>query len=153
MDSEVKNYEIAYLINPDIVEDEVFGEAGKITSFIQDMHGLVGRIGEPKKRRLAYPMEKFREAYFGWTKCTILPERIAEIEKKLRLEKNIIRYLVVEDVKRPMVEFRPRREPTLRRAPVSPRPPVTPFVPEPPKEEDKMKIEALDKKLEEILGK
>ena len=153
MDSEVKNYEIAYLIHPDIVEDEVFGEAGKITSFVQEVHGLVGRIGEPKKRRLAYPIKKFRDAYFGWTKFTIAPERIAEIEKKLKLGKNLIRYLIIEDVKRPLAEFRPRREPTLRRVLPPSRPPVTPFVPEPPKEEDRMKIEELDKKLEEILGK
>ncbi|MBI4132632.1 MAG: 30S ribosomal protein S6 [Candidatus Sungbacteria bacterium] len=153
MDSEVRNYEITYLIHPDIAEDEVFGQAGKITSFVQEAHGLVGRIGEPKKRRLAYPIKKFRDAYFGWTKFTIVPERIAEIEKKLALEKNFIRYLIVEDAKRPPLEFRPRREAALRRAPPPSRQLVTPFVPEPPKEEDKIKLEELDKKLEEILGK
>ncbi len=153
MSDEVKSYEIAYLINPDVSEDEVFGQAGKITSFIQDTHGLVGRIEEPKRRRLAYPINKFREAYFGWTVFAIAPERLAEIEKRVKAEKHVIRFLIAEEVKRPIPEFRPprpRREPRFVRPPLGE---IKPFAPQAPKEEDKTKIEELDKRLEEILGK
>ena len=153
MGSAVKSYEIAYLINPDIPEDEVFGQAGKITAAIQDVQGLVGRIEEPKKRRLAYPIAKHRDAYFGWTTFSVAPERPAEIEKRIKAEENIIRFLIVEEVKRPAFEFRPPRP---RRAPRAAAPrwgEIKPFVPAAPKEEDKAKIEELDKRLEEILGK
>lgn len=153
MDPEVKSYEIAYLINPDIAEDGVFGEAGKVTSFIQDAQGLVGRIEEPKKRKLAYPIEKFPNAYFGWTTFAVAPERLAEIEKRLKAEPAIIRYLVAEEVKRPAREFRPRFGRTERRAPARELGGVKAFTPAPPKEEDQGKIEELDKRLEEILGK
>lgn len=153
MDSEVKSYEIAYLINPGIPEDEVFGVAGKITGSIQDAHGLVGRIEEPKKRHLAYPIQKSPEAYFGWTTFTIAPERTAEIEKRLKAEKDILRYLLVEEVKRPLYEFRPRPPHPVRRAPAPRLEAVKAFVPAAPKEEDQAKIEELDKQLEEILGK
>ncbi|OHA08837.1 MAG: 30S ribosomal protein S6 [Candidatus Sungbacteria bacterium RIFCSPLOWO2_01_FULL_59_16] len=151
MAADPKNYEIAYLINPDVAEDEVFGEAGKITASIQDAHGLVGRIEEPKRRRLAYPVRKHRQAYFGWTIFTIAPERIAEIEKRVRQEPNVVRFLICEEVKRPP----PRaREPRLPRRVPAPRfGEVKPFAPAPPREEDKAKIEELDKQLEEILGK
>ncbi len=152
MDSEVKSYEIAYLINPDIPEDEVFGQAGKITGFVQDAHGLVGRIEEPKKRHLAYPIKKSKAAYFGWTTFTAAPEKTAEIEKQLKSEKNILRALIVEEVKRPVYEFRPRLPRPVRRVPSPRLEAVKPFVPAAPKEEDQAKIEALDKQLEEILG-
>ena len=101
MDSEVKNYEITYLISPDVAEDQVFGEAGKVTTFIQDAHGIVGRIEEPKQRRLAYPIRKSRQAYYGWTTFVIAPERIAEVQKRLAAERHILRSLIVEEVKRP----------------------------------------------------
>lgn len=153
MDPDVKTYEIAYLINPDIPEDEVFGEAGKVTGFIQDAHGLVGRIEEPKRHKLAYPIAKFRDAYFGWTTFTVARARVADIERKVGQEKRIVRFLIVEEVKRPIREFRPRSE-GERRRPSAPRlEAVKPFVPALPKEEDKTKIEELDKRLEEILGK
>lgn len=153
MDTETKNYEAAYLISPEVAEEEVFGEAGKITSFIQDAHGLVGRIEEPKKRKLAYPVQKLQNAYFGWTTFAIAPEKLADIDKKIKAEKNIIRYLIAEEVKRPVVEFRPRPARPLRPAPAPRLEEVKPFVPQAPKEEDRAKIEELDKKLEEILGK
>lgn len=152
MDSEVKSYEIAYLISPDIAEDEVFGEAGKITGFIQDAHGLVGRIEEPKKRQLAYPIRKLKSGYFGWTVFSVAPEKLADIGKRVGAEKNIIRFLVVEEVKRPAYEPRPHR-PRSERPAAPPIGDVKPFVPQAPKEEDKAKIEELDKRLEEILGK
>jgi len=153
MDSEVKSYEIAYLIAPDIPEDEVFGEAGKITAAIQAAHGLVGKIDEPKKRRLAYPIAKHRDAYFGWTTFSVAPERIADIEKRIKAENSIIRLLIAEEVKRPVVEFRPPRPRLERHVPRPRLDEVKPFIPAAPKEEDKAKIEALDKRLEEILGK
>lgn len=151
MDSEAKNYEIAYLISPDVAEDEVFGEAGKITGFIQDAHGLVGHIEEPRARRLAYPMKKFRNAYFGWMSFTATPERIADLEKRVRAEKSVIRFFISEEVKRPAAHARPMRE--MRRAPRESLEDVKPFEPQAAKEEDKVKIEELDKRLEEILGK
>ncbi len=157
MDAEAKNYEIAYLINPDIPEDGVFGEAGKITGFIQDARGVVGRIEEPKKRELAYPIGKRSGAYFGWTTFTAAPEKIVEIEKRLKLEKDILRFLIVEEVKRPVYEFRARPRElagrSVRRAPVARLDTAEAFVPQAPKEEDRAKIEELDKRLEEILGK
>lgn len=151
MDSEPKNYEISYLINPDVAEDEVFGEAGKITGFVHDLHGLVGRIEEPKKRRLAYPINKFKQAYFGWTTFALVPDKLAELENKVRAEKNIVRYVVTEEVKQPVVSARlGRRGQPLRAARLGIGAAVGS---RPPKEEDKVKIEELDKRLEEILGK
>ena len=114
--------------------------AGKITGSIQDAKGLVGHIEEPKRRRLAYPIKKLSEAYFGWTRFSMSPENLADFEKKLKQEPAIIRYLVVifEEVV-PERIFRPR-------------PTYTPRQPSPVPEE-RMNIEELDKRLEEILGK
>lgn len=152
MDSEVKSYEISYLINPDIPEDEVFGQAGKITGAIQDAQGLVGRIEEPKKRKLAYPIQKFGNAYFGWTTFALAGGKLEEIERRLKQEKNIIRSLIVEEVRRPVAPPRPVR-PRVRREPAPALGEIKPFKPAAPKEEDQAKIEELDKRLEEILGK
>lgn len=154
-DVDVRTYEIAYLINPDIPEDGVFGEAGKITGAIQDVHGLVGRIEEPKKRKLAYAIEKARNAYFGWTTFTVAPERLPDIEKRLRAEAAITRFIIVEEVKRPIREFRtrPLRGRRASTPEAGPAEEIKAFAPAAPKEEDKAKIEELDKQLEEILGK
>ncbi|MDO8560625.1 MAG: 30S ribosomal protein S6 [bacterium] len=145
MDIEGKQYEIAYLISPKTKEEEVFGEAGKITGFIQDTaNGLIDHIAEPKQIRLAYPINKSRDAYFGWTRFTVKPEALADFEKKLKLEKAIMRYLIVE------AEEEPVRTRILRpQAPVAlAKPDETPTA-----GEEKVNMEELNKRLEEILGK
>src|SRR3989344_8322702 len=106
MNGVTKTYEVSYLFQPDIAEDAVFGEAGKITGFIQDAHGLVGRIDEPKKRRLAYPIKGLHQAYFGCTIFTIAPEYLVELKRRLKAEKNIIRFSITEEIKKPAREAR-----------------------------------------------
>ena len=121
MESEPKNYEITYLINPDISEEDVFAEAGKVTSAIQDAHGLVGRIDEPKKRRLAYPMDHITHAFIGCTTFTAAPDAIAVIFGKLKHEKYFVRMAIHEEVKRPVVEM--HRRPFRRSSDLASNPP------------------------------
>lgn len=142
METDARHYEIAYLISPLVSEENVFGEAGKITGFLQDTHGVLGHIEEPKKIRLSYPIKKFREAHFGWTRFFIHPKYIADLEKKLTREETIIRYLIVEAEEEPVVTRLPK-----------PRPEPRAEKPAPPQPEEKIDIEELDKRLEEILGK
>ena len=152
MDIEAKNYEISYLISPTVSEEGIFGVAGKITSLIQDAKGIVNKIEEPKKIKLAYPIKKQRMAYFGWTTFSMLAENLEEFKKKLRFEeKSILRFLTV---------FVPKRILEAKRRPYFPRPkkelPQHVAPKSPPREfeeKEKMDITALDKKLEEILGK
>lgn len=152
MEAITKNYEISYLFHADIPEDAVFGEAGKITGYIQDAHGVVGRIEEPRKRKLAYPIQKQGFAYFGYTVFTATPDKISEINEKLRHEKGIVRYFITEEVKRPSMDFRQRGE-RFRHAPsIAGDDSTQGFTPQAPKEEDATKFVELDKKLDEILG-
>ncbi len=154
MDTETKKYEIAYLISPEVSEEEVFGEAGKITTAIQEAGGLIDRIEEPKKRRLAFVVKKFRNGSFGWTTFSMASEKLSEFKKNIDAsQKTIFRYLITE---RPKLRIIPKKYPKLVNRPKPSETPKqyiakTPMQPVQP--EEKMNIEELDKKLEEILGK
>lgn len=143
METEPKNYEIAYLISPQVAAEDAFGEAGKITGFIQDAKGFIGHIEEPKRKTLAYSIKKFREAYFGWTRFSIGSRELSELEKKLSREPNIIRFLIVHADETPPERY-PLRHGAARKTQKSAVPPA---------EKERMDIGELDKRLEEILGK
>ncbi|MDO8600406.1 MAG: 30S ribosomal protein S6 [bacterium] len=152
MDSDTKNYEIAYLISPSASEDEVFGVAGKISGYIQEAHGAIKKVEEPKKIRLAYFIKKHLDAYFGWTTFSIHPDNLAVFEKKVKEEKGIMRHLLVlHDERITHARPQPIRLKEIARAPQAPA--VRPVTPTPKEEKPEMDIAALDKKLEEILGK
>ena len=151
MDSEAKNYELAYILSTAIPEDGVLAAAGKLTAAIEEARGMVKRAETPKKRRLAYAIKKEQNGYFGWTSFGMAPAGIAALEKKIKEEKNLLRHLIVEEEIETRIPFvRPigaRRAPAPQKSLLAPAP-APKAMPE-----EKLDLEALDKKLEEILGK
>lgn len=148
MKSETKNYELAYLLPPSLSEEEVLTQAGKLTALIEESKGMIRKVEESKKRYLAYPVKKQTSAYFGWTTFAVAPEFASRLEKKLRGQEQILRYMLVEEEEVTTRPFMLRTIPS-RPQPIRPRP-----IPrEAPKADEKLDLEALDKKLEEILGK
>lgn len=152
MDTDAKNYELAYLLSPSLAEEDVLGAAGKISSLIEEQKGAIRRVEAPKKRRLTYPVKKENHAYFGWTTFAALPAAVAAIEKKAKDMPQMLRHLITEEeieTRRPMLRtFAPGARPA---------PAAGTSGPEVPREQEaageKLDFEALDKKLEEILGK
>ncbi len=155
MESETKRYEISYLVSPDVAEDDVVRVAGIVTRVIEEVKGLIGHINEPKKRRLFYLVEKARFAYFGYTTFRVDPALVSEIGKKLKFEKEILRYLIVEEVVIPprQFAFRASWQPSEVAAGVKREAPRREETPALSPEEREAAIKTIDKKLEEILGK
>jgi len=146
---DTKKYEFAYILSPKVADGEALTVAGKFAKIIEDAGGMVSHQEVPKKRKLSYPIKKERMGFFGWINFSDNPEKILALEKKLKGEENILRHLVVEAVEIPLRESRPF---TPR---VSSRPAKLPVTQpaDPGKEDEKLDLEELDKKLEEILGK
>ncbi len=121
-------------------------QVGKLTALIIENKGIIKHVTEPRKIRLAYPIKKEEVAYFGYTTFTLAPESLASLEKKIG-SKEILRHLLVE-------EEIGKRPPAFRAVPSRQTPPRQKItLREELKVEEKLDLEALDKKLEEILGK
>lgn len=148
MSQEVKNYEFAYLLSPSVEEGAVLSYTAKISALIEEAGGMVRKTEAPKRRQLAYPVRKEHQAYFGWTTFTATPLKTKELEKKFSGLKEILRHLLIEaEIEKRPPTFRPMHAMTGAGRVV--RPPAR----EAEKADDKLDLEALDKKLEEILGK
>lgn len=152
MESEPRQYELAYLLSPSIPEEEALGHTHKLNNLIEEGRGLIQHAEQPSRRRLAYPVKKERNAYFGWISFRCEPAHITLLEKRLKTQSDLLRFMVVQQdeqkVKPSHIKsFAPRLQParTQQQTPSMPR--------EPEKADDKLDLEALDKKLEEILGK
>ena len=147
MNQDTKNYEIAYLLSPTISEEEILTHANALGTLIEEQKGVIKHVQNPRKQKLSYPIHKERNAYFGWTTFRLAPEGITVLEKKLKTNAQLLRYLIVEEetrLKAPVFRT-PSARPAGQKSPAIPR--------ETSKAEEKLDLEALDKKLEEILGK
>lgn len=151
MDSEAKNYELAYLLSPSIDEGEILTYSGKLVDLITNAKGAIKHNEVPRKWRLAYSIKKQINAYFGWITFKISSDQLKELEKKLKSEGILLRFLLSEEEENKV----PVRlgAPVLRTLPTRQKVAVSPQKGEIKPEDEKLDLEALDKRLDEILGK
>lgn len=129
-------YELTFLINPNIAEEEIGNFVGQIRERIINASGTITKDFFSKKIYLAYPIKKMRQAFFVSAEFEINGENLKLIENNIKENKNILRYLiVVKQIK----EVKSK----------APKPFKAKSAKSKPKE--KVKIAELDKKLEEIL--
>ena len=100
-------YEVGYLLVPTIPADDVSGVYSSMKDVIATLGGEIISDEMPKNIELAYAMDKviqnkrykFTEGYFGWFKFFMDASQVAELKKKMDLDTNVIRFLIVKTVK------------------------------------------------------
>lgn len=100
-------YELGYLLVPTIPQEDVPAVYGNLKELIASLGGVPIADEMPKMISLAYAMvkvvanvrNKFNTAYFGWTKFTMETDKVLELKKKLDLDPNFIRFLILKTVK------------------------------------------------------
>ena len=103
IDANSRVYELGYLLVPTIEEIEVPAVYGNLKELILSFGGAPISDEMPKMIQLAYAMvkvvanvrSKFNTAYFGWTKFTMDSDKVLELKKKLDLDPNVIRFLLL----------------------------------------------------------
>jgi len=72
------------------------GGTVELAGQLMDRRGTVGETTEGwKSRRLAYPMRKNKEGYFAVLRFSAPTAYITELERGLRLDENVLRYITV----------------------------------------------------------
>ena len=129
----MKTYELTYLITPDLSEEETRAFQEKIIASLQEEGGILTEAGIISKKRLAYPIQKKIQVYLAVLTFQLNAEKLVNLEKKLKAEGQILRYIIIVKV--------PRKEKVFRIKKALP----------PPKEK-KVELKEIEKKLEEILS-
>ena len=133
----MKLYELTYLISPELSESELKSLNEKINSLIQKEKGVLNEAKMPMKKKLAYPIKKQREAFLINLSFYFQAEKLGSLEKELKSEKKILRYLILAKPKIKIAKVRKRPTKVISKIPVK---------------EKKVGLKEIEKKLEEILG-
>lgn len=156
LEQELKKYQIILLFSPLLELEKIKEIVQKIKTWIEEKAGKIEKQGEPIKKKLAQPIQKNQEAFYLDLDFQLSGADLPYFQKELNLEKEIIRYLInIKKKEKPVVSLRqkfvskPRREEMNNIGKISPE---THRVQTAEKTERKVKIEEIDKKLEEILN-
>ncbi|MFQ6083601.1 MAG: 30S ribosomal protein S6 [Candidatus Aminicenantia bacterium] len=89
-------YETGFLISPGLSEEETEEVIKKIVKIVKDKKGEVIDLEKWGRRKLAYPINHFEEAYYVFFCYQAPPNTPIELERQFRQKEAIIRYLTVK---------------------------------------------------------
>ncbi len=90
------NYELALVVNAKIDDDARKTVVDKAKALIERFGGKVGETEEWGKRKLAYEIQKMNEGYYYFVQFEAEETAPAEIESRMRIADNVLRYLIVK---------------------------------------------------------
>lgn len=92
----MNKYELAVVVNAKIEDDVRTEVLEKVKELIARFGGNVSDVDEWGKKRLAYEIQKMKEGYYYFIHFESDSTVPAEIEARLRIMEDIIRYLCVK---------------------------------------------------------
>ena len=152
----MRNYELTLVFSGDLKAEQLAQAQESIISFIQGQGGIMLNQEIRGKRALLSPIKTQKEGNLAGLKFTIDPSHIEEVEKYLKEDKKILRFLCLVSVLRKVKAKTPHLfepEPQGRRFALPTE--SLPIMPKEQTEEKSQKIDLgdIDKKLEEIFKK
>ena len=88
-------YELAVVVNAKIEDDARVAVIEKVQNYVTRFGGQISDVEEWGKKRLAYEVQKMREGFYYFIHFEAETTAPAEIEARLRIMENVIRYLCV----------------------------------------------------------
>ena len=88
------NYEVLFIINPTLAEDEIKAAQDKFINLIKE-NGEIQEINEWGKRRLAYPINDMTEGHYVLVNFKSASEFPAELERVFGINEHILRSIVI----------------------------------------------------------
>ena len=91
----MNKYELAVVVNAKIEDEERAAVVDKCKALIERFGGTITNVDEQGKKRLAYEIQKMREGFYYFIQFDAESNAPAEIESRVRIMDNVLRYLCV----------------------------------------------------------
>ena len=91
----MKHYESVFIIKPNLGKDILDKVMGQVRESIEKNKGSVDEIKEWGKKRLAYPINKYKEGFYYLINFHVDPLAISKIKQSFNLNESIVRMLIV----------------------------------------------------------
>ena len=111
----INNYETVFITIPDIPEDALKSIKSKVESSISKEEGQIIKNDDWGVKKLAYEIKHTRKGKYIYYNYKAKPAVVSEIEKNLRLDERVIRFMTLRVEEPKPVE--PKKE---KKAPVEP---------------------------------
>ena len=91
----MNKYELCVVVSAKIEDDERAAVVDKCKAYVERFGGTITEVDEWGKKRLAYEVQKMKEAFYYFIRFDAESTVPAEIESRVRIMDNVVRYLCV----------------------------------------------------------
>ncbi len=91
----MNKYELGLVLSANVDEETKVATFEKAQELITRFGGTVEKVDDWGKRKLAYEIKKQTEGYYSFTTFTAEPAVPVEIEQRIRIMDNVLRYLII----------------------------------------------------------
>lgn len=110
-------YETAFLIAPNLPEEEIEKLIEDMADVVSKKKGKMDNIDKWGKRRLAYPIDKFTEAYYVFFHYQGEAEIPAELERRFKQMEQVLRYMTLKKDQKDNVRKKKKDKPKKEEPP------------------------------------
>jgi small subunit ribosomal protein S6 len=90
----VRRYELMLVLKPDAPDERASAVIDRTTRYVVASGGQIVKVAPWGRRRLAYPIDRYREGSYHIVVFESPAEAIAELERSLQITEDVLRYLV-----------------------------------------------------------
>ncbi|MFH1643437.1 MAG: 30S ribosomal protein S6, partial [Patescibacteria group bacterium] len=87
----MNNYELTYLLKPEMTKKEISTLSEKINSFIQSQKGVIEKNLPEQTKTLGYPIQNSKNVFLKTVVFSYNPKVLLLLDKYLKEEKSIVR--------------------------------------------------------------
>jgi small subunit ribosomal protein S6 len=104
-------YETGFLIAPNLSEEETEKIINQMAEVVSQKEGRLVRQERWGKRRLAYSIEKFSEAFYVFFHYEGRPDIPVELERRFKQSDTVLRYLTLKKDTKGVLRRKKKKEP------------------------------------------
>ncbi len=101
-----REYELVFIVRPDVTDEDIETIKDRNSGIIGDRKGHVLTIDDWGKRRLAYEIQDYGKGHFVLFNYLGSTEIVDELERTLRIDDSVLRFLTVKLAERVDVKVR-----------------------------------------------
>ena len=92
----MNHYETIYIANPNLDADSLSEVVTKFSDLVTKLNGSMVKIDKWGKKKLAYEVKRFDKGYYVLFDFCGLPGLVKELERNLKLDDRVLKYLTVK---------------------------------------------------------
>ncbi|MFH1537087.1 MAG: 30S ribosomal protein S6 [Patescibacteria group bacterium] len=92
----MEHYELLFIVPGSLTDEEAPETISKVKKLLEDLEGKIIKEENWGRKTLEYKIDNQSQGTYAWFEFDLATEKIAEVNKRLRLSREILRFLVTK---------------------------------------------------------